>query len=48
MQAQALAQAQHIDVRAVLVLESAFPRALPSLKNMLGIEVVENVTPHEA
>ena len=45
MQAQALAEARHIDVRAVLVLEAAFPQSLLSLKNMLAIEVIENVAP---
>lgn len=45
MQAQALAEARYIDVRAVLVLEAAFPKSLLSLKNMLAIEVIENVAP---
>ena len=43
MQAQALAEARHVDVRVVLVLGGAFPKKLSSLKNMLSIEVIENV-----
>lgn len=45
MQAQALAEARHIDVRVVLVLEATLPQSLLPLKNMFAIEVVENVAP---
>ena len=33
------------DARAVLVIEGTLPRALLSMKNTLGVEVVENVRP---
>ncbi len=33
------------DGRAVLVPEELFPQRLVPLKNMLGVEVLENVTP---
>jgi hypothetical protein len=47
MRAQALAEARNIDVRAVLVLVlgAVLPQNLLSLRNMLAIEVVENVLP---
>lgn len=35
------------DVRVVLILEGSLPSKLIPLRNMLGIEVLENVTPEE-
>jgi hypothetical protein len=45
MEAVLLAQSQTKDVRALLVLESKFPASLLPLKNLLGVEVIDLVTP---
>ena len=34
------------DVRVVLVLEGDLPNSLIPLKNLLGVEVISNITPH--
>lgn len=45
MEAVLTAQARSLDVKVMLVLESSLPQSLVALKNILGIEVVEYVTP---
>ena len=45
MEAVLLAQSQTKDVRALLVLESKFPVSLVPLKNLLGVEVIDLITP---
>lgn len=45
MEAVLVSQAQPQNARAILVLESDFPQSLISLRNILGVEVVEGVTP---
>lgn len=40
-----IAEKQQPNVRALLVLESAFPPTLIPLRNMLGVEVVDRVSP---
>lgn len=43
MQAVEASEAREKNARAILVLESAFPRDLIALRNILGVTVVENV-----
>jgi len=45
MQAMQVAKGQMKPARAVLVLEASLPRELVSLKNMLGVEVLDNIKP---
>jgi hypothetical protein len=45
MEAVVIAESTVKDVRTLLVLESEFPQALLPLKNLLGIEVVDCVSP---
>lgn len=45
MEAVLLAQSQTKGVRVLLVLESKFPATLLPLKNLLGVEVIDLVTP---
>jgi len=45
MEAVVIAESTITDVRTLLVLESEFPQALLPLKNLLGIEVVDRVSP---
>lgn len=45
MEAVQISEAQPQNVRALLVLESTFPQSLIPLRNILGVEVVEGVTP---
>lgn len=45
MEAVLLTQSQPQNARALLVLESKLPQSLISLRNMLGVEVVEDVSP---
>lgn len=45
MEAVLLSEARPQNARALLVLESAFPRSLIPLRNILGVEVVEGITP---
>ena len=47
MEAVLLARSQVKDVRALLVVESGFPKHLLPLKNLLGIEVVDFVQPEK-
>lgn len=44
MEAVLLSEARPQNARALLVLESSFPPSLIPLRNILGIEVVENIT----
>jgi hypothetical protein len=45
MEAVQIAEARPQSARALLVLESSLPASLVALKNLLGIEVVEGVSP---
>lgn len=45
MEAVLLSEARPQNARALLVLESSFPQSLIPLRNILGIEVVESITP---
>lgn len=45
MEAVLLTKAERQNARALLVLESKLPQSLIPLRNMLGIEVVEGVSP---
>jgi len=45
MEAVQVAEARPQSARALLVLESSLPQSLVALRNLLGIEVVEGVTP---
>jgi hypothetical protein len=45
LNAMLVAEQRDIDARAILVLEGALPKELVPLKNMLGIQVVEQVRP---
>lgn len=45
MEAVQVAEARSQSARALLVLESSLPQSLIALRNLLGIEVVEGVTP---
>ena len=45
MEAVLVSQAQPQNARAILVLESNFPQSLISLRNILGIEVIDGVNP---
>lgn len=45
MDAVLLAEARPQIARAILVLESTFPQSLIPLRNLLGIEVVDGITP---
>ena len=45
MEAVLLSEARPQNARALLVLESAFPRSLIPLRNILGVEVVEGIAP---
>lgn len=45
MDAVLLAQSKSKDARAVLVLESTLPKVLIPLRNLLGVEVIQRVTP---
>ncbi|CAN0565214.1 unnamed protein product, partial [Ectocarpus sp. 12 AP-2014] len=45
MEAVLLTEAEPQNARALLVLESKLPQPLIPLRNMLGIEVVEGVSP---
>jgi hypothetical protein len=45
MEAVLLTEARPQNARALLVLESAFPQSLIPLRNILGVEVVESITP---
>lgn len=45
MEAVLLTESRPQNVRALLVLESKFPESLIPLRNMLGVEVVENISP---
>lgn len=47
MEAVLLSVARPQNARALLVLESSFPQSLISLRNILGVEVVENITPEK-
>lgn len=46
MEAVLLTENRPQNVRALLVLEKALPKKLIPLRNMLGVEVVDNITPH--
>jgi len=48
MEAVLLSEARVQSVRALLVLESSFPQSLAPLKNILGIEVIEGVSPSKS
>lgn len=45
LNAMLIAEQRDIDARSILVLENTLPDNLLPLKNMLGIEVVEQVNP---
>ena len=45
MEAVLLTESRSQNARALLVLESKFPQSLISLRNMLGVEVVEGISP---
>lgn len=45
MEAVQAAEARSVGARAILVLESSLPKSLVPLRNVLGIEVLEKVTP---
>lgn len=45
MEAVQIADGRPQNVRALLVLESTLPASLIALRNLLGIEVLENITP---
>ncbi|MDD2853661.1 MAG: hypothetical protein PHY09_17385 [Desulfuromonadaceae bacterium] len=45
MEAVQVSEAQAQNARALLVLESSFPQSLVPLRNILGVEVIEGVTP---
>ncbi len=45
MEAVLVSQSLPQNARAILVLESKLPQSLISLRNLLGVDVVENVTP---
>jgi hypothetical protein len=45
MEAVLLSESRPQNARALLVLESKLPPSLISLRNMLGVEVVEGVSP---
>lgn len=44
MKAVLVSEARPQNARAILVLESTFPKTLVSLRNILGVEVIEGVT----
>lgn len=46
MEAVLLTESRPQNARALLVLESKFPQSLIPLRNMLGVEVVESVSPY--
>lgn len=46
MEAVLLTESRPQNARALLVLESKFPHSLIPLRNMLGVEVVESVSPY--
>lgn len=46
MEAVLLTEARPQNARALLVLESKFPQSLVSLRNLLGVEVVEGISPN--
>jgi len=48
MEAVLLSEARVQSVRSLLVLESSFPQSLVPLKNILGIEVIEGVSPSKS
>lgn len=45
MEAVLLAESRSQNVKVILVLESSLPQSLLALKNLLGVSVVERVTP---
>lgn len=45
MEAVQVSEARAQNARALLVLESTFPQSLVPLRNILGVEVIEGVTP---
>jgi hypothetical protein len=45
MEAVLLTESQPQNARALLVLESTLPPSLIPLRNMLGVEVVEGISP---
>lgn len=45
MEAVLLTELRPQNARALLVLESKFPQSLIPLRNMLGVEVIENISP---
>ena len=45
MEAVQVSEARAQNARALLVLESTFPQSLVPLRNILGVEVVEGVSP---
>lgn len=45
MEAVLLSEARPQNARALLVLESSFPQTLVPLRNILGVEVIEGITP---
>lgn len=45
MEAVLLAESRPTNARALLVLESKFPKSLIPLRNILGVEVVEGISP---
>lgn len=47
MEAVLLTESRPQNARALLVLESKLPQSLIPLRNMLGVEVVENITPKD-
>lgn len=46
LDAMLLTQSRTCDARAILVLESNLPSKLKALSNLLGVEVVDGVSPH--
>lgn len=45
MEAEAKAEGKPPNIRVVLLLEEAFPQPLIPLKNILGVEVISNISP---
>jgi len=45
MEAVLLSESRPQNARALLVLESSFPQSLVPLRNILGVEVIEGITP---
>lgn len=45
MEAVQVSEARPQNARALLVLEATFPQSLIPLRNILGVEVVEGVSP---